>query len=176
MNRTERYLLRSLLLQDSRENLMKLKTENVTVGAMHKHHEGIFFCYNFKQLDNSKEILEFAKSRSYFVDEYLVGHPIYGDCHMVQFRPHMRAYRKFLQSKYSKMYTLEELKKICKQGTFSWNVLTNNEGYRKQWAIKLGLNISEITECDSLIDPNEEFFDYPIIDPVEFKQRQHEKN
>lgn len=174
MNRTEHYLLRSLLLQDSKENLIKLKTENVTVGSMYGIREGIFFCYNFKQLDNSKEILDFAKTRSYFVDEYLVGHPIYGDCHMVQFKVSGRAYKKFLQSKYSKMYTLEELKKICKQGTYSWNILTNNEAYRKQWATKLGLDISKITECDSLIDPAEEFFDYPIIDPVEFKNRQNE--
>jgi len=72
----------------------------MTCGAMHEDREGLFFCYNFRALDNSEEILAHAKSRSYFVSEYLVGDPIYGDLHMIQFNPPARAYRKFLQSKY----------------------------------------------------------------------------
>ncbi len=176
MNRTERYLLRSLLLQDSRENLLRLKTENCTVGAMHETREGLFFCYNFKQLDNSKEVLAFAKTRAYFIDEYLIGHPIYGDCHMVQFKAPGRAYRKFLQSKYSSMFTTDELAKICKKGSYTWNILTCAESYRKQIAAKCGVDWKLIQECDEPINPAEEFFDYPVIDVVEFKNRQNNES
>ena len=176
MNKTEKYLLRCLLLVDDKQNLLKFMTDNVTVGSMHGVKQGIFLCYNFRQLDNSKEILEFARSRSYYIDDYLVGHPIYGDCHMIQLKPHARAYSKFLQSKFSKMYTLEELKKIAKKDAPHWKVLTNDDNYRNELAKKYNINVEQIIECDELINPAEEFFDYPIIDPLEFRNRQNDGN
>ena len=175
MNKTKKYLVRSLLLLDTPENVRKFLTENVTYGAMHQDREGLFLCYNFRQLDNSEVILNHAKSRSYFVSEYLVGHPIYGDCHMIQLRPPMRVYRKFLQSKFSSMYTAKELEIVAKDDKQrQWFVLRKHPKLIKEQADKFGVDPELLQELDSNIDPKEEFFDYPLIDPLEFKKLQHE--
>jgi len=175
MNKTQKYLVRSLLLLDSPENVRIFLTTNMTCGAMHGDKEGLFMCYNFRQLDNSTTILDHAKSRQYFIDEYLVGHPIYGDCHMVQLRPPMRAYRKFLQSKFSSMYTAKELDVVAKdEKQRAWFVLRKHPKLIKEDSEKYGVDPSLMSELDSNIDPNEEFFDYPVIDPLEFKMRQNE--
>lgn len=178
MNKTTKYLVRSLLLLDTEENIRVLLSPNVTVGAMHEHREGLFLCYNFRQLDNSELILKHARSRSYFVSDYLVGHPLYGDCHMVQLRPDMRVYRKFIQSKFSSMYTPEQLEIVASnKKQHAWYVLRRDPSLLKELEAKiekLGSKPEYITELDDLIDPKEEFFDYPIIDPLEFKQRQYE--
>lgn len=176
MNKTQKYLVRSLLLLDSPENVRKFLTENMTCGAMHGDKEGLFMCYNFRQLDNSITILDHAKSRSYFVDEYLVGHPIYGDCHMLQLRPPMRVYRKFLQSKFSSMYSAKELDIVAKdEKQRAWFVLRKHPKLIEEDSKKYGVDPSLMSELDSNIDPNEEFFDYPVIDPLTFKQMQNEK-
>ena len=175
MNKTKKYLVRSLLLLDTPDNVRKFLTENMTCGAMHGSSEGLFFCYNFRQLDNSIQILDHAKSRSYFVSEYLVGHPIYGDCHMIQLRPPMRVYRKFLQSKFSSMYTAKELEIVAadpKQRQYF--VLRKHPKLVAEDAKKYGVDPGLLEELDSNIDPKEEFFDYPVIDPLEFKRLQHE--
>lgn len=175
MNKTQKYLVRSLLLLDTPDNVRKFLTENVTYGAMHGNSEGLFFCYNFKQLDNSIQILDHAKSRSYFVSEYLVGHPIYGDCHMVQLRPPMRVYRKFLMSKFSSMYTAKELEIVAKDDKQrQWFVLRKHPKLVKEQADKFDVDPNLLEELDSNIDPKEEFFEYPIIDPLEFKLRQYD--
>jgi len=175
MNKTKKYLIRSLLLLDTPDNVRKFLTENMTCGAMHGVSEGLFFCYNFRQLDNSEFILNHAKSRSYFVSEYLVGHPIYGDCHMIQLRPPMRVYHKFLQSKFSSMYTAKELDIVAADATQrQWFVLRKHPKLVKEQADKFGVNPELLQELDSNIDPKEEFFEYPIIDPLEFKNRQNE--
>ena len=177
MNKTQKYLVRSLLLLDTPENVRKFLTENMTCGAMHQDREGLFFCYNFRQLDNSITILDHAKSRSYFVDEYLVGHPIYGDCHMLQLRPPMRVYRKFLQSKFSAMYSAKELDIVAKdEKQRAWFVLRKHPKLIKEDSEKYGVDPSLMSELDSNIDPAEEFFDYPIIDALEFKMRQNDNN
>lgn len=176
MNKTSKYLIRSLLLYDKPENVRKLLTENMTSGAMHGNREGLFFCYNFKQLDNSKEILEYARTRPYYVDDYLVGHPIYGDCHMVQFRPNMRVYRKFLASKYSSMYNSKELEIVSNdKRQRAWFVLRRHEALVKEKIKEYNVNPDVIGELDSLIDPNEEFFNYPVIDSLTFRQMQNEQ-
>lgn len=175
MNKTKKYLVRSLLLLDTPDNVRKFLTENMTCGAMHEDREGLFFCFNFRELDNSEEILNHAKSRSYFVSEYLVGDPIYGEFHMVQLRPPMRVYRKFLQSKFSSMYTAKELDIVAadpKQRQYF--VLRKHPKLVKEQAEKFGVDPELLQELDSNIDPKEEFFDYPIIDPLEFKRLQHE--
>lgn len=175
MNKTKKYLVRSLLLLDTPDNVRKFLTENMTCGAMHEDREGIFFCYNFRELDNSEEILSHAKSRSYFVAEYLVGDPIYGEFHMVQLRPPMRVYRKFLQSKFSSMYTAKELDIVAadpKQRQYF--VLRKHPKLVKEQAEKYGVDPELLQELDSNIDPKLEFFDYPLIDPLEFKRLQHE--
>lgn len=175
MNKTSKYLIRSLLLYDKPDNVRKLLTENMTAGAMHENREGLFFCYNFKQLDNSKEILDYARTRPYYVSDYLVGHPIYGDCHMVQFRPSMRAFRKFLASKYSSMYDSKELEIVANdKKQRAWFVLRKHKALAEEKANQLGIGIEELGELDSLIDPNEEFFDYPVIDSLTFRQMQNE--
>jgi hypothetical protein len=175
MNKTKSYLIRSLLLRDSIENVRKFLTENMTAGAMHGNREGLFFCYNFRELDNSKEILAHAKSRPYFVDEYLVGHPLNGDCHMIQLRPDMRVYRKFLQSKFSTMYDAKQLEIVAKDKTQkAWYVLRKHSKLIEEQSKKYGVDPGLLTELDDNIDPKEEFFDYPIIDPLEFKKLQHE--
>ena len=175
MNKTQKYLVRSLLLLDTPDNVRKLLTENMTCGAMHQDREGLFFCYNFRQLDNSIQILDHAKSRPYFVDEYLVGHPLYGDCHMLQLRPPMRVYRKFLQSKFSSMYSAKELDIVAKdEKQRAWFVLRKHPKLIKEDSERYGVDPSLMSELDSNIDPNEEFFDYPVIDPLTFKQMQNE--
>ena len=175
MNKTQKYLVRSLLLLDSPENVRKFLTENMTCGAMHGDREGLFFCYNFRQLDNSITILDHAKSRQYFVDEYLVGHPIYGDCHMVQLRPPMRVLRKFYQSKFSSMYSAKELDIVAKdEKQRAWYVLRKDKKLMDEYAKKFGVDPTLLSELDDNIDPAEEFFDYPIIDALEFKMRQHD--
>lgn len=175
MNKTQKYLIRSLLLVDKPENIRKLLTGNMTPGAMHGVREGLFFCYNFRQIDNSKEILDYARTRPYYVDDYLVGHPIYGDCHMVQFRPNMRAYRKFLQSKFSSMYDAKQLDIVANnKSQRAWYVLRRDSKLLKEMAKQLDCSIDLISELDENIDPSEEFFDYPIIDPIEFKKSQYE--
>lgn len=175
MNKTQKYLVRSLLLLDTPENVRKFLTTNMTCGAMHQHREGLFMCYNFRQLDNSIQILDHAKSRPYFEAEYLVGHPIYGDCHMVQLRPDMRVYRKFLGSKYSKMYTAKQLEIVAKDPQQrAWYVLRKDKKLMDEYAKKFGVDPTLLSELDDNIDPNEEFFDYPVIDPLEFKLRQNE--
>ena len=173
MNKTQEYLVRSLLLLDTLDNVRKFLTTNMTCGAMHGNREGLFFCYNFRELDNSKEILEHAKSRPYFVDEYLVGHPIYGDSHMIQLRPNMRIYRKFLQSKFSSMYDAKQLEIVAKDKKQRvWYVLRKDKKLAEEFAQKFGVDPTLLNELDDNIDPKEEFFDYPIIDPLEFKKRQ----
>lgn len=175
MNKTKKYLVRSLLLLDTPDNVRKFLTENMTCGAMHQDREGLFFCYNFRELDNSEEILNHAKSRSYFVSEYLVGDPIYGEFHMIQLRPPMRVYRKFLQSKFSSMYTAKELDIVAadpKQRQYF--VLRKHPKLVKEQAEKFGVDPELLQELDSNIDPKLEFFDYPLIDPLEFKLRQNE--
>lgn len=175
MNKTKKYLVRSLLLLDTPGNVRKFLTENMTCGAMHQDREGLFFCFNFRELDNSEEILNHAKSRSYFVSEYLVGHPIYGDCHMIQLRPPMRVYRKFLQSKFSSMYTAKELDIVASDKTQrQWFVLRKHPKLVKEKSEEYGVAPELLQELDSNIDPKEEFFDYPLIDPLEFKRLQHE--
>lgn len=175
MNKTKKYLVRSLLLLDTPDNVRKFLTENMTCGAMHQDREGLFFCFNFRELDNSEEILNHAKSRSYFVSEYLVGHPIYGDCHMIQLRPPMRVYRKFLQSKFSSMYTAKELDIVASDKTQrQWFVLRKHPKLVKEKSEEYGVAPELLQELDSNIDPKEEFFDYPLIDPLEFKRLQHE--
>ncbi len=175
MNKTKKYLVRSLLLLDTPDNVRKFLTENMTCGAMHEDREGIFFCYNFRELDNSEEILNHARSRSYFVSEYLVGDPIYGEFHMVQLRPPMRVYRKFLQSKFSSMYTVKELEIVAADKTQrQWFVLRKHPKLVKEQADKFGVDPELLQELDSNIDPKEEFFDYPVIDPLEFKRLQYE--
>ena len=174
MNKTQKYLVRSLLLLDTPENVRKFLTENMTCGAMHQDREGLFFCYNFRQLDNSIKILDHAKSRPYFVDEYLVGHPIYGDCHMLQLRPPIRVYRKFLQSKFSSMYSAKELDIVAKdEKQRAWFVLRKHPKLIKEDSERYGVDPSLMSELDSNIDPAQEFFDYPIIDALEFKTRQN---
>jgi hypothetical protein len=175
MNKTKKYLVRSLLLLDTPDNVRKFLTANMTCGAMHEDREGLFFCYNFRELDNSEEILNHAKSRSYFVSEYLVGDPIYGEFHMIQLRPPMRVYRKFLQSKFSSMYTAKELDIVAaddKQRQYF--VLRKHPKLVKEQADKFGVDPDLLQELDSNIDPKLEFFDYPLIDPLEFKLRQNE--
>ena len=175
MNKTKKYLVRSLLLLDTPDNVRKFLTENMTCGAMHEDREGLFFCYNFRELDNSEEILAHAKSRNYFVSEYLVGDPIYGEFHMIQLRPPMRVYRKFLQSKFSSMYTAKELDIVAadpKQRQYF--VLRKHPKLIAEDAKKYGVEPELLQELDSNIDPKEEFFDYPVIDPLEFKMRQNE--
>ena len=175
MNKTQKYLVRSLLLLDTPDNVRILLTTNMTCGAMHGDKEGLFFCYNFRELDNSITILDHAKSRPYFVDEYLVGHPIYGDCHMLQLRPPIRVYRKFLQSKFSSMYSAKELDIVAKdEKQRAWFVLRKHPKLIKEDSEKYGVDPSLMSELDSNIDPNEEFFDYPVIDPLTFKQMQNE--
>jgi len=165
--------VRSLLLLDTPDNVRKFLTDNMTCGAMHGVSEGLFFCYNFRELDNSEEILKHAKSRPYFVSEYLVGHPLYGDCHMIQLRPNMRVYRKFLQSKYSSMYNAKELEIVAKdKKQRQWFVLRRDKKLVEETAKTYNCPIEMIGELDSNIDPAEEFFDYLIIDPLEFKNRQ----
>ena len=177
MNKTQKYLVRSLLLLDTPENVRKFLTENMTCGAMHQDREGLFMCYNFRQLDNSITILDHAKSRPYFEAEYLVGHPIYGDCHMLQLRPPMRVYRKFLQSKFSSMYSAKELDIVAKdEKQRAWFVLRKHPKLIKEDSEKYGVDPSLMSELDSNIDPAEEFFDYPIIDALEFKMRQNDNN
>lgn len=177
MNKTSKYLIRSLLLYDKPDNVRKLLTENMTAGAMHEHREGLFFCYNFKQLDNSKEILDYARTRPYYINDYLVGHPIYGDCHMVQFRPSMRAYHKFLQSKYSSMFDSKELEIVANdKKQRAWFVLRKHKALAEEKAKQLNVSVEELGELDSLIDPNEEFFNYPVIDPLTFRQMQNENS
>jgi transcriptional regulator of NAD metabolism len=147
----------------------------MTCGAMHEDREGLFFCYNFRELDNSEEILNHAKSRSYFVAEYLVGHPIYGEFHMIQLRPPTRVYRKFLQSKFSSMYTAKELDIVAADSKQrQYFVLRKHPKLVKEQANKFGVDPELLQELDSNIDPKEEFFDYPVIDPLEFKMRQNE--
>jgi len=175
MNKTTKYLVRSLLLLDTEENIRVLLSPNVTVGAMHEHREGLFLCYNFRQLDNSELILKHARSRNYFVNDYLVGHPLYGDCHMVQLCPDMRVYRKFLQSKFSSMYTPEQLNIVANnKKQHVYYVLRKDQKAVEEASKKYGVDSVLITELDSNIDPKEEFFDYPIIDPLTFKQMQNE--
>lgn len=171
------YLLRSLLLQDTVENFNKFRTSNVQYGAMHKEREGLFLMYNFRELDNSKEILEHAKSRPYFVSEYLVGDPLYGEYHMIQLRPDMRVYRKFLASKYSSMYNAKQLEIVSKdKSQRSWYVLRKHKNLLKEFVEKFGLPEEHFNELDSNIDPKIEFFEYPIIDPLEFKNQYNEKS
>lgn len=175
MNKTQKYLVRSLLLLDTPENVRIFLTTNMTCGAMHGDKEGLFMCYNFRQLDNSITILDHAKSRPYFIDEYLVGHPIYGDCHMIQLRPPMRVYRKFLQSKFSSMYSAKELDIVAKdEKQRAWFVLRKDKKLAEEFAKKFGVDPTLLSELDDNIDPAEEFFDYPIIDALEFKMRQNE--
>jgi len=175
MNKTQKYLVRSLLLLDTPDNVRKFLTENVTYGAMHEDREGLFLCYNFRQIDNSIQILDHAKSRPYFIAEYLVGDPLYGEFHMVQLRPPMKVYRKFLMSKFSSMYTAKELDIVAaNKNQKQWFVLRKHEKLVQEDAKKYGVDPSLLEELDSNIDPKEEFFEYPIIDPLEFKQRQHE--
>ena len=174
MNKTQKYLVRSLLLLDTPENVRKFLTENMTCGAMHQDREGLFFCYNFRQLDNSIKILDHAKSRPYFVDEYLVGHPIYGDCHMLQLRPPIRVYRKFLQSKFSSMYSAKELDIVAKdEKQRAWFVLRKHPKLIKEDSERYGVDPSLMSELDSNIDPAQEFFFFFFIDALEFKTRQN---
>ena len=175
MNKTQKYLVRSLLLLDTPENVRKFLTENMTCGAMHQDREGLFFCYNFRQLDNSIPILDHAKSRSYFVSEYLVGHPIYGEQHMIQLTPPARAYRKFLASKFSSMYTAKELDIVAKdKQQRQWFVLRKDKKLLDEFVRDYQCDPEHISELDSNIDPVEEFFEYPVIDPLTFKNMQNE--
>jgi len=175
MNKTQKYLVRSLLLLDTPENVRKFLTTNMTCGAMHQDREGLFFCYNFRQLDNSIPILDHAKSRSYFVSEYLVGHPIYGEQHMIQLVPPARAYRKFLASKFSSMYTSKELDIVAKdKQQRQWFVLRKDKKLLDEFVRDYQCDPEHISELDSNIDPVEEFFEYPVIDPLTFKNMQNE--
>ena len=73
------------------------------------------------------------------------------------------------------MYSAKELDIVAKdEKQRAWYVLRKDKKLADEFAKKFGVDPTLLNELDSNIDPAEEFFDYPIIDALEFKQLQNE--
>jgi hypothetical protein len=73
------------------------------------------------------------------------------------------------------MYTPEQLNIVSSnKKQDAYRVLRKDQKSVEEASKKYGVEPTLITELDSNIDPKEEFFDYPIIDPLTFKQMQNE--
>ena len=125
-------------------------------------------CDSLRMPDFYKTFLSDVRTKSYYKDDYIVEEHY----HMLVVKiptEYYNAYDKFLQSKYSEMYTKRFLVDIYRSENpnrtqhKSFYVLTGDEKLREQKAEDLCVDPSLLKELDDLMDYNLEMFDKNML-------------
>lgn len=132
----------------------------------------LFCLYDTKKTGEFQSIINFVRDHPSYIFDYVFDDPLTGKLHMIVFRiqeEFENAVKYFLESKYSKMYSTGQIKKLFTKSNSdkAYFVVTKNPDYKTAFENHLNRDeygsriiIPDDGELDSKIELCEEIFNY----------------